>query len=264
MGDVECSVHRHLILSKGLRTRPMIIAHRGYSGIYPENTLIALREAIKLNVDGIEVDARITKDGCVILMHDETVDRTTNGSGKVEELTLEQIKALDAGSWKGEEFKGESIPTLSEALSCLPDDMVMYVEVKPSNAAREVISAIEEGGAFDRVVICSFHPSVLKMVSELRPHLPKVLIVGECQSMNEFKRLINVALECGANGLSIHYGSITAEFVKHAHQRAIGIVAWTVNDLRTLSAMLNVGVDAIATDYPDIVIKALGCDSVTD
>ncbi len=246
-----------LIPDGGLRTRPMVIAHRGYSGVYPENTLIALREAVKLNVDGVEVDARVTKDGAVVLMHDETVNRTTNGCGRVDELTLEEIKSLDAGLWKGEEFKGEIVPTLSEALEQLPEDMVMYVEIKPSNAARHVVSAIEGSGAIGRVVICSFHASALKEVSELCPNLPCVLITGACGNMDEFKQLTDVALRCGANGLSIHYGSIRAEFVRYAHQRSMGVVAWTVNDFETLSAMLEIGVDAIATDYPEMVLKAI-------
>lgn len=256
--------HGGLMLNGGLRTRPMIIAHRGYSGVYPENTLLALREASKLNVDGIEVDARVTKDGIVVLMHDETVDRTTNGSGKVEELTLEQIKSLDAGSWKDERFRGESVPMLSEALEQLPNDLVMYVEIKPSNAAKHVVSVIEGSDAVGRVVICSFHASTLKEANTLCPLLPSVLITGSCKNMDEFKRLVDVALECGANGLSIHYGSITAEFVRYAHQRAMGVVAWTVNDLETLSETLNVGVDAIATDYPEMVLKAIESGAVKD
>lgn len=247
----------YLISSGGLRVRPMIIAHRGYSGAFPENTLIALREAIKLGIDGIEVDARITSDGAVVLMHDETVDRTTNGTGKVRELTLAQIGALDAGSWKGSDFVGEAVPTLLEALNQLPDDMVMYVEIKPADAAREVVDVILKSGASERVVICSFHASVIKEVSRLYPKLPKVLISGSCKDMNEFKRLIETALECGANGLSIHYGSVSAQFVRYAHQRSIGVIAWTVNDLKILSEMLAFGVDAIVTDYPDVVLKAL-------
>jgi glycerophosphoryl diester phosphodiesterase len=94
----------------------MLIAHRGFSGRYPENTLRAFREAMKLPVDGIELDIRRTRDGVLVVIHDETVDRTTFGSGRVSELTWDELRQLDAGAWKGEEFAGERIPRLDEVL----------------------------------------------------------------------------------------------------------------------------------------------------
>ncbi|MEM4152119.1 MAG: glycerophosphodiester phosphodiesterase family protein, partial [Nitrososphaerota archaeon] len=96
---------------------PLIVAHRGLSCRFPENTLRAVKEALRLGVDGVEVDVRVCRDGVVVLMHDESVERTTNGSGRVRDLTWAEIRGLDAGSWKGEEFAGERVPRLEDVLA---------------------------------------------------------------------------------------------------------------------------------------------------
>ena len=143
-----------------------VAAHRGWSEKYPENTMIAYRKAAELGVDQIEIDVRESKDGHLVIMHDATVDRTTNGSGRVDSMTLEELRSLDAGSWKGAEFAGEKIPTLEEFLEfavSLPE-MTYDIEIKEylvswsaeENFCDRILSLIDEYGLTDRCVINSF------------------------------------------------------------------------------------------------------------
>ncbi len=145
-----------------------VAAHRGWSEKYPENTMIAYRKAAELDVDQIEIDVRVTRDGELVIIHDATVDRTTNGQGKVEDLTLEEIRALDAGSWKGEEFAGERVPTLDEFLDfavSLPE-MTFDIELKeyPTDGREElaysvcdrVLALLDKNGLSERCVINTF------------------------------------------------------------------------------------------------------------
>ncbi|MBP3370663.1 MAG: hypothetical protein J6L85_07915 [Clostridia bacterium] len=145
-----------------------VAAHRGWSEKYPENTMLAYRKAAELNVDQIEIDVRVTKDGQLVIIHDETVDRTTNGSGRVENMTLEEIRALDAGSWKGAEFAGERVPTFDEFLEfavSLPN-MTYDIELKeyPTDGREElaysvcdrVLALLDENGLSERCVINTF------------------------------------------------------------------------------------------------------------
>ena len=152
-----------------------LAAHRGYSSRCPENTMVAFREAVKYDIDMVENDVHMTKDGEIVLMHDHKVDRTTNGTGLVRELTLEQIRSLDAGSWKGEQFKGEKVPTLREFFDFMKDypSIEMNIELKdyPEDSGAfafescdNVIAMIEEYGMADRIYINSFSGDLLNYV----------------------------------------------------------------------------------------------------
>jgi glycerophosphoryl diester phosphodiesterase len=139
----------------------MVIAHRGFSGRYPENTLKAFEEALKLPIDAVELDVRRTKDGVLVVIHDETVDRTTNGKGKVRDLTWSEIQKLDAGSWKGKEFAGERIPRLEEALQLINARVVVFLEIKEPDTAPQVVEALRQLDALSWVKIGSFHPQAI-------------------------------------------------------------------------------------------------------
>ena len=152
-----------------------VAAHRGWSEKYPENTMIAYKKAAELGVDQIEIDVRVTKDGELVIIHDATVDRTTNGTGKVEDLTLAELRALDAGSWKGAEFAGQRIPTFAEFLEfavTLPE-MTYDIELKeyPTDGREElsysvcdrVLSLLDENGLSERCVINTFRCAIIKI-----------------------------------------------------------------------------------------------------
>ncbi len=163
------------------KNRVRVAAHRGNSRYYPENTLLGFKEALKLNVDQLEIDLHMTKDGEIIMMHDHKVDRTTNGEGLIRDLTLAEIKALDAGSWKGEEFKGTQVPTFVEFLEMMKDypDMTINVELKdyPTEgddwayiSCDKSIALLEEYGWGDRIWINCWHAGLLEYVDKKYNH----------------------------------------------------------------------------------------------
>ena len=162
-------------------TKPLIIAHRGASGLAPENTMAAFKKAYDTGVSMIELDVQKTKDGHLVIMHDDTVDRTTNGKGKIEDLTLEEIKKLDAGSWFSSEYTGEKIPTLGEVLEWAKDKIKVDIEVKDYKQYRsmesELNSIIEENNAGKNVMVTSFSKDVLKRIKENNPELKTGLLV---------------------------------------------------------------------------------------
>ncbi|MFN4179863.1 MAG: glycerophosphodiester phosphodiesterase, partial [Armatimonadota bacterium] len=161
-----------------MRTRPMVIAHRGFSGRYPENTLRSFREALNLSVDAIELDVRRTKDGILIVIHDETVDRTTDGKGHVRDLTWSEIQKLDAGSWKGSEFAGERIPKLEEALELVSGQKVVFLEIKEPETTEQIVETLRQLDAFSWVKIGSFHPQAIATAKKLEPEISSSLIGG--------------------------------------------------------------------------------------
>lgn len=165
--------------------RPIVQAHRGYSEVYPENTLLAFEEAFEVGADRIETDLALTEDGIVVLMHDRTVDRTTDGSGPVQTLTLEELKALDAGSWKDASFSGERVPTLEEAVKLAKAyGGTLNLEIKtsgrPSYLVRDTVVAaiklVHEMEAEELVMFTSFDLNALAMVREQDPNLRVGLI----------------------------------------------------------------------------------------
>ncbi len=237
--------------------KPLITAHRGFSGRFPENSLRAVKEALRLGVDGIEVDARTTRDGVVILMHDETVERTTNGSGRVGDLTWAEIRRLDAGSWKGEEFRGEPVPRLEEVLAETAGRVVLHVEVKEPGGEEAVLKVIRECGAIEWVLITSFHPEVIKNTYSLEPRVGRSLIVGWLENAEDVKKglPIHLALACGANTLALYRGHVNREIIAYAHQRLLSIGAWTVNEVGEAAKLAELGVDNITTDHPDIMLN---------
>ncbi|WP_254634523.1 glycerophosphodiester phosphodiesterase family protein [Paenibacillus sp. GbtcB18] len=150
-----------------ITSRLLIAAHRGWKSAYPENTLLAFKEALRPGVDMLEFDLRLSKDRTVVVIHDETVDRTTNGSGRVGDLTLEELKRLDAGGWFGKEYEGLKIPTLEELCVLLADypDVLLNVEIKPSpdgiEAADAAVAILREYGYLPRCFFTSFDAAIV-------------------------------------------------------------------------------------------------------
>jgi len=244
-----------------MRTRPMVIAHRGFSGRYPENTLRSFSEALKLPVDAIELDVRQTKDGVLVVIHDETVDRTTNGKGRVRDLTWDEIRELDAGSWKGSEFSGERIPRLEEALQLINGQVIVFLEIKEPDTSQQVVDTLRQLNVLSWVKIGSFHPQAISSVRKLAPEASCSLIgsakVGATDET--FAEFVKEALRCGANSITVNYAGLTPERIRYCHQRYIFVGTWTVNDAGLAKRMIDMGVDAIASDFPDLVLTVLEC-----
>lgn len=242
----------------------VVIAHRGAAGVAPENTLVAIREALRRDADAIEVDLHQTRDGVVVAIHDDTVDRTTDGEGKVGESTVAQLKKLDAGAWFDPKFAGERIPTLTEVLDAVPDDTILILEVKEGgdtypDIEKNIVDALRRSGR-QNVVLKSFSIEVLAAFERMAPKITRLYV------FNAHVAFLNLILDDGLRfgnafdqnvaWLQKHSTFITEKFVRRAQRRGFRVVAWNVHDNETMREMICLGVDAIETDYP-AVLKTL-------
>jgi len=223
-----------------VRNFPLIIGHRGCAGEEPENTLRSFRKAIQVGVDGVECDVHLSRDGYPLVIHDPTLERTTNGKGKVADHTLEELRKLDAG-------KGEKIPLLDEVLDIVKGKAFLVIEVKDAKATEKVIQKVKEKNMDEEVFIASFHIQVVK----LSP-FKKIFL-----SAQDPEYSLNIAEELKADFLGLHYSLINLSVVKKAHGKGIKILAWTVNEEEDILNMLKIETDAIATDYPVRVLTFL-------
>ncbi|MFD2806867.1 glycerophosphodiester phosphodiesterase [Litchfieldia salsa] len=243
---------------KEVNSKILSIAHRGASGYAPENTFAAFDKAIEMDVDYLELDVQMTKDNHLVIIHDPKVNRTTNGKGFVKDLTLSQIKSLDAGSWFGEEFRGERIPTFKEILNVYGDKVGLLVELKnPSlypGIEKKVSDAINNYSLFSEqnpsIKVQSFDLSSLR---SLKKHLPLIDVGLLINRMINYRKLLKVEKDIDFINMQKRY--ITRHIVLQAHQLNLKIYAWTVNELRDLTYLLHLGIDGAIVDYPEIIFK---------
>jgi glycerophosphoryl diester phosphodiesterase len=251
----------------------LVMAHQGGNGLWPGNTQYAFERAVALGVDVLEMDVHSTADGVLVVIHDSTVDRTTNGPGSVHDLTLAEIKALDAGyHWTSDDgqtypYRGQgvTVPTLEELFIAFPTTP-MNIEIKqaePSIAA-PLCRLIRDHGRADKVLIASFHQAV---IDEFRRECPEVATsTGQNEVIALFvlsKVLLEGAYRPNAAAVQVpEYRSglhvITPRFVDAAHSRNLQVHAWTINEVEDMQRMLDLGVDGIITDYPDRLMDLLG------
>ena len=235
------------------------IAHRGASGHAPENTMAAFRRAVELGARFIETDLQITRDAQVVAMHDFTLDRTTNGKGQVHLLALEDIRALDAGSWFGAgsgSFSGEHVPTLNEILDFAKEqDVIFYLEIKSGPAwgvEHAVVAALRDHNASARVVILSFDPSALDSVHRLDSTMMTGLL---CEHPSN--DLVERTVRAGARQLVAAGELVTSAVVEKAHRAGLQVVAWTINDPEQMRRLIAAGVNGIITNFPDRLLSVL-------
>mgnify|MGYP001028452862 FL=1 len=239
---------------------PLVCAHRGRSGIFPENTLPAYEAAIELGADFIELDVRRTADGEIICLHDPTVDRTTDGAGELSSLTLAQVQALDAGSWKGAEHAGARIPLLREVLEQIAPHMVIHIEIKQRGIAEQVVEIVRETGALRRVAIISFDFDDLRTAKAAEPAAACGLITSKPKEEGPEGELalIASALECGANFISCGHRAITPTLVRECHLVGLSLIAWTMDTPEDLRPMVDLGVDMLCSNFPERALEVLG------
>jgi glycerophosphoryl diester phosphodiesterase len=252
-----------------------VIAHRGASGFAPENTLAAFETAMEMGASFIETDLQLSRDAHLVAIHDETLDRTTNGSGLVAAKTLDELRQLDAGAWfkgnttgetrphgepgKGSAWKasfaGERIPTIAEVLAFgKRRDAGLYLELKPrgpSGVEHNLVGALRAADEILRTVVLSFDRTTLMHVRRLEP----LLVTGYLCEKSE--GVAEQAVEVGARQLLPRADQITPELLAEAHRRDLKVVAWTVNDPAQMRALIAAGVDGIITNYPNELVKAL-------
>ena len=242
-----------------LRTRPLVIAHRGFSYRAPENTLVAYRLAIEAGADLAECDVRPSADRVPVLLHDEDLKRTTGLEVKVSELSLAELKELDAGGWKDPEFVGERIPTLCEALNLVSGKLRLVIEIKPAGMEKEVIATIHEANVRPAdVMIFSFKREVVETIATLEPSLPTTWLVGDMpwQPAARLETLAE-ALRARASAIGLPITRADPAIVRLAHESGFSVFVWTVNDPADMRYLTRIGVDGIITDRPDLLLRTL-------
>lgn len=228
---------------------PFIVAHRGNSSEAPENTLAAVRSAILAGADGVEIDVYSTLDGDIILSHDPTVNRCTNGKGNVQYSTTEYLRSLDAGypDKFGNKFAGEKMPFLREVLEEIKDKVILVIEIKQYGIEDKIIELLNETGTRNQVVIISFNANSLARVHDLAPDIPTSLLAS---SPNDPEGLIALAKTAKTRSLDLAYGLCTREVTSYLISRGYSVWAWTVDDTRTMQNLVNDGVSVITTNVP--------------
>ncbi len=252
-----------------LEYKPKVVytGHRGAACYAPENTLPSIDTALKLGVDRVEVDVHQTKDGHVVIIHDATVDRTTNGTGKVKDLTLEQIEKLDAGSWFSPKFKGTKIPTLEQAFELINGKAVFVIELKHGSDVypgieQKVADLIRKYNAYDWVVIHSFDDKVLEKFHEIDSNitLHKLFVF----KLNMIPLMYDTHLHFASlkkykycKELSVYYKFTNPYLIKRAHVLGFKVNAWTVDKPVTGLRLVNYKTDGIISNCPDKIKAAI-------
>jgi glycerophosphoryl diester phosphodiesterase len=235
-----------------------IIGHRGASHDAPENTLASFRLGWEQKADADELDIYLSKDGQVPVIHDATTKRTTGVDRKVSESTMDELRALDAGTWKEARWAGEKIPTLAEALATIPDGKRMFIEIK---CGPEVLPALqrvmkESGKKAEQLVIIGFGYDTMKKAREVFPQAPIYWICGYKEDkatgkFPEIDEIIAKAKEARLDGLDLHYKfPIDAAFVGKVKAAGLKLYTWTVDDPAVAKKLVEAGVDGITTDRP--------------
>ncbi len=218
--------------------RAMILGHRGASGAAPENTLRAFALAAEVGADGIELDVQPSADGVPVIMHDETVDRTTDGHGRVADMTYAALAALDAGG-------GERVPTLAEALTLARGRLFVDVEIKDPGIEPGIAELVARLDMAEQVAISSFSPASLAGMRAAAPHLHRWLLSRDWST-----GVLATALDLGALGVAPRYPWVDAELVVAAGAHGLAVITWTVNAEADLRRLLALGIDALITDEP--------------
>jgi glycerophosphoryl diester phosphodiesterase len=248
--------------------RVTLSAHRGAQGYAPENTLAAFRLAVDQGAELIELDVHQTRDRQVVVIHDDTLDRTTTGSGWVGDSTWSEVRKLDAGGWFGAAFAGEPLPRLSDVLTwARPTGIALAIELKRPNAAlgrpaypefsQRVVRLIEEQAMTQRVLLHSDHHPSLREVKQLSPDIATAAAVGGAAYID----LLGIIHAAGANGLTIHWRWVDRELVELCHGAGLHVFGFGIHEdlshLNELHALLANGVDLVSSSYPDRLRRAV-------
>lgn len=238
--------------------KTLVFGHRGASAYAPMNTLEAFQLAVELGADGVELDVHRSADGRLVIVHDFTVDGSTDGTGTVTDMTLDQLKALDAGSWKDAKFKGAKIPTLDEVFEAVGQKIFINVEIKSMSIETDGIEAlvaelIERYNMADRVVVSSFNPLAIQRFKACAPHVAIGYLTADD---------VPAEITAYAEGMSYeayhpYEKSITPELVQEKNAQGVIVNTWTVNDPVRAVELAKMGVSVIITDKPDLIKQAI-------
>ncbi len=232
----------------------LVVAHRGASGYAPENTLSAMKKAIEMKAEMSELDVQETADGEIILLHDNTTKRTGKKDLNIWKLNYDDLKDIEVGEWFSEEYKGEPIPTLKEVIDLVKGKMKLNIELKANKhekmLAERSLKVVTDNEFLDQVVFTSFKFDEIRKIRALNKEAKVGYIFGKLpENVDVFTEDVDL--------LSAHYKTVDAEFVKKAKSNGKEVHVWTVNEPEDMKRMIELGVEAIITNYPDVLRKVL-------
>ena len=251
-------------ITPGSMEYPIVIAHRGASGLAPENTLAAFHKALEVGADAIELDVRLTEDGRVAVIHDRRLDRTTTGNGPVGTCTLTELKSLDAGSWYGPEYKGERVPTLEEVFEALPGDFPIYVEMKARGPgarplAVRVAEIVRRYERWDSTMAASFNPVATIIIRAIEPRIIRGYIWARHHPLPLSARWLSPLVK--PHWLAPDRNTFAPEMLTRFHAQGMSIAPRDLDvgtdpsttlraDMKRLGEMR---LDAVVTDHPEVL-----------
>jgi glycerophosphoryl diester phosphodiesterase len=241
--------------------RPLIFAHRGACRVAPENTLPAFEAAIRLGADGIELDVQYSSDGVMVIFHNPTLEKTSNGTGRVTAHTLAELRELDAGAWFAPEFAGTRIPTLDEVLDLVKGKLLVNIELKVLNSlssslGADVVQAVRAHAMADQVVISSFNPFVLRAAKRAGPEIECALLLAH--DLPAWMHWGVTRRHSRADSLHPDTEMVDAAYMARAKKLRMPVRVWTVDDAADMRRLSTLGVDAIITNVPDVALALNG------
>jgi len=243
--------------------RKLLIAHRGYKAKYPENTMAAFKAAMAFGSPMIELDITLSRDRKIVVIHDETLDRTTNGSGEVRKHTFTELRSLDAGSWFSPEFKGEKLPSLEEVLDLCAGKILVNVEIKPEAHEEpmpgdgieiQVLETVRRYSMTDSVIISSFKMDVIRRITGMTGEKPLLAMLSE-DPLDD--TLLDFMVDCRVFSYNPDHTTLTKEQVDKAHYRGLRVFTYTVNTVDDAKRCFGMGVDGVFTDDPVLLRGAM-------
>lgn len=230
--------------------KPKIIAHRGGRKWAPENTLSAFSQSCQAGFDGIELDIQRASTGELVVFHDDDIGRTTNGVGLLKDISLAELRRLDAGSWFDEKYAGEKIPLLQEVLDLVEGKLTLHIEIKNApyeypGIEEDLLDVLSGYRHMDKIAISSFDHTVLARLHKLAPELPTAFLAEGI-----FVDVGTYAQRVGASNWHPSYHSLTKKAIDDAHQAGLTVNTWTPNTPREWSELVKSGIDGIVTDDP--------------
>lgn len=244
---------------------PQIVAHRGFSGRYPENTRAAIEGAIALGVDMVEVDVRLSRDQAPVIFHDARLGHITTCSHRVDALTVDELKTLDIGRWRGSHFRNERILTLTEALDLVHKRIPINLDIKTPAALTSVVAAVQERKMVDGVVLSGCSWTQARRVRQLEPHLHVLMNVDSL--LGTFLRLCSARLALWISHLQVRIAQVAGlnvghrvaadHFIRSATARNLPVWTWTVDDPTRALQLVRLGAISITSNWPDRILAAL-------
>ncbi|HOW28754.1 MAG TPA: glycerophosphodiester phosphodiesterase family protein [Elusimicrobiota bacterium] len=250
--------------ARSIQKSPFVIGHRGAMGYAPENTLASYTLAWKMGVDAVECDVHLSRDGRIVVMHDETLDRTTNGTGPIQRASWKKIMRLDAGSWFHPRYRRERVLPLGRLLrwvrgkrtkAARPLSLVIEIKnekVKYRGIAEKVVRAVEKEGMTDRVILISFDHAVVRRIKQIQPRLMTGILYYKAM-----RDPVSHARRYLADALFPRRHLVTRSLLKKARQEGLVVATWTVNERSDMKKMIAAHVDGIASNYPDRLLSLL-------